>query len=381
MTPASLAALWRSLSDAFEVERAESGLAVGAFLAARDSRWRLVGRVHFNVAENRKDAERPFAFLATYVPGLAAHGALRHAPLGAALREYAGAGAKGELLKLLEPVSRASETCAWLKDIVDSGEIFHPLRWTAAEAMRLLNDVEALEQAGLVVRMPASWPANRPSRPTVEATVGAKAPSLVGADKLLDFAVEVSLDGETLTSEEIRRLVASTDGLALLRGKWVEVDAAKLKAALDRYAEIEKLARSEGVSFGQAMRLLAGAEIGGREATPAAAAWGEVKAGPWLCEALAACRRPETLAAALPVEALQATLRPYQEAGARWLGFLTRLGLGACLADDMGLGKTLQVIALMLARPGGESRARVWLSRPLRSSPIGRRKSSVLRLR
>ena len=34
--------------------------------------------------------------------------------------------------------------------------------------------------------------------------------------------------------------------------------------------------------------------------------------------------------------------------GLRWLGFLTRLGLGACLADDMGLGKTIQVIALLL---------------------------------
>ena len=28
--------------------------------------------------------------------------------------------------------------------------------------------------------------------------------------------------------------------------------------------------------------------------------------------------------------------------------FVTRLGLGACLADDMGLGKTVQVIALLL---------------------------------
>src|SRR5208337_5469034 len=33
-----LAALWRSLAQAFAGERAESGLAVGAFLAARDSR-------------------------------------------------------------------------------------------------------------------------------------------------------------------------------------------------------------------------------------------------------------------------------------------------------------------------------------------------------
>ena len=345
---ATLAALWRELTEAFEDELAASGASLDAFLAARDSRWRHVGRVHFHLAENRKDAERPFAFLATYAPGLAAHGEVRHAPLGAALREYAGAGAKAELLRLLEPVSRASESCAWLKGIVDSGEIFHPLRWTPSEAMRLLEDVATLEQAGLVVRMPAGWPGARPSRPKVEATVGAKAPSLVGAEQLLDFAVEVTLDGETLSPEEIERLLAATDGLAMLRGKWVEVDHAKLKAALDRYAEIERLALKEGISFGKAMRLLAGADVGERDVTPDAAPWGEVKAGGWLAETLAACRRPETLAAAAPPGVLKAALRPYQDAGVRWLAFLTRLGLGACLADDMGLGKTLQVLALLL---------------------------------
>ena len=33
-----------------------------------------------------------------------------------------------------------------------------------------------------------------------------------------------------------------------------------------------------------------------------------------------------------------------------WLGLVTGLGLGACLADDMGLGKTVQVIGLLLHR-------------------------------
>jgi hypothetical protein len=42
-----LVGLWRSLQEAIEAERAESGLPIGAFLATRDSRWRLVGRVHF----------------------------------------------------------------------------------------------------------------------------------------------------------------------------------------------------------------------------------------------------------------------------------------------------------------------------------------------
>ncbi len=351
-----LVSLWRLLATALDDELAESGLPIQAFLLSRDSRWRLVGRVHFNLAENRKDFDRPFAFMATYASTLGAQGALRHLGLGHALREYVGAGAKAELLRLLEPVNRASESCAWLKEIVEAGEIFHPLRWTPREAMRLLADVETLERAGVIVRMPASWRANRPSRPTVEATVGSKAPSLVGAQSLLDFEVEVSLDGEVLTAEEIERLVASTDGLAMLRGKWVEVDHERLNATLERLHAVERLAHDEGVSFGQAMRLLAGAEIGGAAESPAAdASWGRVTAGAWLENTLAACRRPEALAAAQLGEALKTTLRPYQDVGVRWLGFLAELGLGACLADDMGLGKTVQLLALLLrlsAQPG-----------------------------
>lgn len=46
---------------------------------------------------------------------------------------------------------------------------------------------------------------------------------------------------------------------------------------------------------------------------------------------------------------LQATLRPYQEDGFRWLQFLAEVGLGGILADDMGLGKTLQTIAHLQA--------------------------------
>jgi superfamily II DNA or RNA helicase len=42
---------------------------------------------------------------------------------------------------------------------------------------------------------------------------------------------------------------------------------------------------------------------------------------------------------------LQATLRPYQEAGVTWLGQLIAHEAGGVLADDMGLGKTLQTIA------------------------------------
>jgi len=52
-------------------------------------------------------------------------------------------------------------------------------------------------------------------------------------------------------------------------------------------------------------------------------------------------------------EGLQASLRPYQEDGFRWLARLARWAPGACLADDMGLGKTIQAIALLLHRSQG----------------------------
>jgi superfamily II DNA or RNA helicase len=344
-----LEAFWQSMARALGVELAGSGLSLQDFLRSRDGRWRLVGRVHFNLAENRSDADCPFAFMATYTSSLAAQGTLRHLPLGQALREYAGIDNKEKLLRLLEPLQLAGESCGWLKEIIDSGEVFHPLRWTPRDAIRFLGDVETFERCGLIVRMPANWRMNRPSRPSVEATVGSTAPSLVGLDSMLDFRVEVSLDGEVLTAEEIEQLLAATDGLAMLRGRWVEVDPGRLKTTLDNFEAIERLSAAQGVPFAQAMRMLAGAEIGGDlSAAVHSTSWAHVKAGAWLAEALAGCRGPEALASADPGGALKAELRSYQEIGVRWLAFLTRLGLGACLADDMGLGKTIQVLALLL---------------------------------
>ncbi|MGH7494904.1 MAG: SNF2-related protein [bacterium] len=47
-------------------------------------------------------------------------------------------------------------------------------------------------------------------------------------------------------------------------------------------------------------------------------------------------------------ENFQGTLRPYQQAGLNWLGFLQEYGFNGCLADDMGLGKTVQALAFLL---------------------------------
>jgi superfamily II DNA or RNA helicase len=359
LTTEVLAHLWRDMDAAFDVELAQSKLAVQEFLKSRHPAWNLVGRVHFNLAENRKDEDAPFAFLATYTTQLSAEAKAQHLPLGKALQQYAGARNRQSLLSLLMPVQRASEHCPWLKAMVDGGEVFHPLRWSPQQALQLLHDVPALESAGVIVRMPATWRMNRPLRPQVKATVGGSAPSQLGLDALLDFRMEVTLDGESLTRAEIKRLLAHSDGLVLIRGRWVEVDRERLSRTLDQFEAIERRAADDGLSFGEAMRLLAGAGIGGDETTGQSdVAWSETVAGPWLAETLRALRHPDRLARIDPGRSFQGTLRPYQLTGVHWLHLLARLGLGACLADDMGLGKTIQVLSLMLVlkSEGGERR-------------------------
>ncbi len=349
LTASVLASLWQETGDAFDAELAESGQGIQEFLRARNPAWNLVGRVHFNLAENRKDPNLPFAFLATYTTRLSARAKAQHLPLGEALREYAGAANKDRLLSLLVPVQRAAESCPWLKAMVDAGEIFHPMRWSPDEALQLLRDVPKLESSGVVVRMPAAWRGNRPPRPRVTGAVGGEAPSGIGHAALLDFKLDVTLDGEALTPEEIEALLRGTDGLALVRGRWVEVNREQLGDLIQRFQELQRTAAEGGLSFAEAMRLLAGAAVSEDDRALAEGVdWAQVTAGPWLAETLRTLRTPQGLAQADVGPDLRAVLRPYQQTGVRWLYLLSTLGLGACLADDMGLGKTIQVLALLL---------------------------------
>jgi superfamily II DNA or RNA helicase len=348
LSVAVLADLWRQIDKAFAAELGEAGISVQEFLKSRHAAWNLVGRVHFNLAENRKDEEAPFAFLATYTTRLSAQAKAQHLPLGKALQEYAGAKNRERLLSLLMPVQRAAERCGWLKTMVDAGEIYHPLRWSPQQAVQFLKDVPALEGAGVVVRMPASWRMNRPARPEVKATVGGNPPSRFGLDALLDFRMEVTLDGETLSAAEIRRLLSSSEELALVRGKWVEIDPERLRRTLETFETIERRVHASGLSFGEAMRLLTGVGISQGSPDRADAEWSRTVAGPWLAQTLAALRSPDSelrLDRSFP---FRGTLRPYQRTGVQWLHLLARLRLGACLADDMGLGKTIQILALLL---------------------------------
>ncbi len=347
-----LARFWAELDGYARKEIAGETGGLADWLKRRSSLWHRVGRVCFHLAENKRDPEYPFAFLATYAPKLLDGRRVQYQPLGRALEEYAGAKNKQALVNLLTPVQRVSERCPWVKQLVDSGEVFHPLAWTPQEAHRFLQDLPLLEESGLLVRVPDWW-SRRASRLKVGVSIGQMRQPRFNADALLDFSVGMTLDGETLTRKEWEEILKGSESLVFLKGKWVEVDREKLTSALEHWKQVEKETAGGGISFLQGMRLLAGASIDPEHSNVLdgeGAAWSEVRAGKWLEERLREIRQPETLQGAMPGEQLRATLRPYQETGVKWLWFLSNLGLGACLADDMGLGKTIQVLALLLMR-------------------------------
>jgi non-specific serine/threonine protein kinase len=342
--------LWAQLDGWVRLQIAASQDGLTQWLKRNASIWRQVGRVCFHLAENKQDPELPFAFMASYAPSLSRTGRVQYQPLGQALSEYAGQRNKKALINLLSPVQRASEKIDFVKEMVDSGDIFHPLAWTPAEAYRLLQNVPLLEESGLLVRLPDWW-RKRP-RPRVAVTIGEKKQSRFSADSMLDFKVGVALGDQNLTEAEWQRIMASEGGLVQVKGQWIEVDREKLAEALAHWKAVEADAAGRGISFIEGMRLLAGAPAD-LAADDAAAdgqrKWAMVEAGSWLSGILSGLRNPDGMACAAPARGFRGQLRPYQQVGANWLWFLSHLGLGACLADDMGLGKTVQVLSLLLA--------------------------------
>ncbi len=349
LSPANLFALWLDLDLWIRTSISQSGLGINGWLSENAPLWHQIGRVCFHLAENKRDPDYPFAFLATYAPSLSTKGKVQYQPLGKALQEYAGERNRPALVKLLTPVQRAAGQLEFVKDLVDTGDIFHPLSWTPPEAHQLLRNTATLEEAGLLVRLPDWW-RKRP-RPQVSVTIGDKKNGVLGIDTMLDFKAELTLGDEKLTRKEWQQLMDTASGLAFIKGQWIEVDKDKLSQALDHWKEVEAGAAGEGVSFIEGMRLLAGAPAD--LAADAAAdtgdrQWSHINAGTGLNDVLAEMRGPGGITTLEESKLFHGTLRPYQQTGRDWLHFLTSLGLGACLADDMGLGKTVQVISLLV---------------------------------
>jgi non-specific serine/threonine protein kinase len=346
-----LARLWDELDAHVHAAIAQAAGGAAAYLKSCNPVWNAVGRVTFHLAENKRNPAYPFAFLATYTHRISEQGKVQHLPLGRALEEYAGAKNRAGLAALLSPVQRAAEQSKLARELLDTRAIFHPQVWRPEQAFSFLQNIPFFEQSGLVVRIPDWWKSGRPPRPQVTVRIGEATGNLLGADSLLDFKVQMSLEGEPLTESELKAILQSASGLVLLKGKWVEVDRDKLQEVMDHWKKVEAAGGPGGMPLLEGLRLLSGfngSQAGEPEAEAVRTAWSSVVAGDGLKKLLEEMQQPEVSAESDPGQDFQGTLRPYQRQGAHWLWFMNRLGLGACLADDMGLGKTIQVLCLLL---------------------------------
>ncbi|WP_338676043.1 DEAD/DEAH box helicase [Streptomyces sp. SCSIO 30461] len=196
---------------------------------------------------------------------------------------------------------------------------------------------ERLGAAGVTVH----WPRELARTLAATAVVRSPAPGsatdgtpFFDSGQLLAFHWQLALGGDPLTAREMDALAESHRPIVRLRDQWVVVDPDLVRKARKR--ELGLLGPVDAL----AVALTGSAEVDGET----------VDAVPEGALAALRDRLVEGPAVPAPPPGLTATLRDYQLRGLGWLGLMTSLGLGGCLADDMGLGKTVTVIALHLHR-------------------------------
>lgn len=333
------------LRRVFAREMAAFDGSAALYLSGKSQKLRAPERVFFHLVESGEE-EYPFAFLATYSTK-DGNGRVKHMPLRYALTEYGTQ--REKLLELLACLNRAAQASPLIGEFVEKGEMFHPLRLTASEAYQILKDVQPIEEAGIICRIPNWWRRNA-ARVSMTVKLGERQPPLLGMDMILSMVPELAVDGVSLTRQEVEQLLEQTEGLALLKGKWVEVDHAKLEALLE---EMEHHRGELTLLEALHMKL----NLSGREETSQAGP--AVTNGAWLSELLHRLTVPGEIPRVSLPKSFHAVLRPYQKSGFTWLNYMNELHFGACLADDMGLGKTVQVLAFLerLRKSGPGKRA------------------------
>ncbi|MFD9129018.1 SNF2-related protein [Kitasatospora sp. NPDC059571] len=217
------------------------------------------------------------------------------------------------------------------------------LRLDRAGALDFLRDgAPVLADAGFGILLPAWWE-RRPrlglALTAHSGTPGAvEQPARIDRDGVVAFEWRAALGDTPLTPEELAELAAAQQGLVRLRGRWVEVDTARIGAALSFLTR-----HANGVMAAADLLRLALDDTARVAGLPVTAVHADGPIGDLLAGRAGA--GPAAVPAAPP--GFTGTLRPYQQRGVAWLHALGRLGLGAVLADDMGLGKTVQTLALL----------------------------------
>lgn len=207
----------------------------------------------------------------------------------------------------------------------------------------LCGQAKELAASGVSVAYPEWWRESSLDRLTVRGRkiAGTIDPALfddlcgTGASRQQDgelaFKWELALDGKTLTPDERHKILDEAMPLVFVRGSWTFIHPEHLFKICQHMSTLPNL-----LSAMQAIRLAASDPYvdGFEDAEELETAYRSLREG-------------QLQHLLPPPPGIKGTLRAYQRRGYSWMSFLSRLGLGACLADDMGLGKTVQTLALI----------------------------------
>ena len=333
--------LWNELLEVFKAEIKDYEGSVSNFFSEHHSNINVVGRIFFHLVES-KNADFPFAFMATYSTKPIKSKKAIHTPLKHALVEFHEDEKK--LISLLITVTKAAELSNFIGDLFESGELFSPLKLTADEAHTFLKEISIYESVGIMCRVPDWW-RKRSNRMKISVTVGEKTPSKLGLNAIMDFSPQILLGNEKLTQKELKSFLSMADGLVQYKGKWVEVNKEKLEAVLEAFEKVKGFSGSEEFTLGEAMRM----ELNINKALDISSDDLEISIsnGKWLKNLKEMLLDPSSINRVDLSPDFHAILRAYQETGYQWLCTMSNLGFGACLADDMGLGKTIQILAFL----------------------------------
>ncbi len=215
----------------------------------------------------------------------------------------------------------------------------------------LLNKVPLLEHAGFIVMVPGWWNKKGSVRKlSLRGQVSSPPMQTKGQlslNKIVSFSWQIALGKEVLTEEELESLAQMKSNLVKFRGQWMQIDRENIKTLLVKWRKGERSLAAKKV-----VRLALGADQ-----LPGNLDFEGIEASGWIGELLSQLEGKTPWQEIAPPQRFKGELRPYQQRGYSWLYFLSRWGMGSCLADDMGLGKTIQTLALVeLYREKGEKR-------------------------
>ncbi|WP_457574906.1 SNF2-related protein [Desulfolithobacter sp.] len=196
-----------------------------------------------------------------------------------------------------------------------------------------------LEDEGFGILLPSWWTGRRQGITARAAISTPDEDAPAGLGDILSFDWQMALGDTPITYEDLRQLAAAKTPLVQIRGQWVEVRPDEIDQALRFWQKRNRLSMTVGTAIALGL---------GDERTIHGMRFTGVDAQGWLARVIEGLKSGEKLPVIAPPNTLSGQLRPYQQRGLSWLHFLSRFGLGGCLADDMGLGKTIQALALIL---------------------------------